>query len=85
MNPRSVNHLMPPDKLIPILKEHFKEDWEKLFLLCQEYDIAVDDHMFESLTFALARDFVPAFQEKKKRGPKSKWGTQQGAALVVEI
>ena len=82
---RVVNHLLRPGQRNPILKKHFDEDWEKLVLLCEEYEIPVDENMFVKLTFALAREFVAGFQEKKKRGPKPKWTTSRDAALVVEI
>ncbi len=40
---------------------------------------------FYRLALALARDFVPGFQEQKRRGARSKWTPFNKAALVVEI
>jgi len=59
------------------------EDDEKLRLLLKHYD--VEPLNFYSLALALARDFVPGFQEKVSRGRKIKWTDPVKAVLVVEI
>lgn len=85
IEPRVANYLLPANRLDPILEKHREEDAEKIALLCVEYDIPPDNFMFFRLSLALAREFIPGFQEKKKRGTKVKWNTSRHGVLVVEI
>jgi hypothetical protein len=57
----------------------------KLKLLCEYYKIKPNQSQYLELALSLAIDFVPGFQEKKKRGAKNKWTKWSGACLVVEI
>jgi hypothetical protein len=60
------------------------EDWEKILLLCEELNVATDDHMWPNLVIALAREYVPGFQTKTRPGRKTKWTDSRIGLLVVE-
>ena len=85
IGPRRITNYLNKDQVEVIIQGWVREDWEKLLLLCEEYKIATDDSMFRNLSLALARDFVPGFKEKKKRGQKSKWTPAHQGVLVVEL
>lgn len=54
-------------------------------MLCQHYGIPEGPDKYLHLSLALARDFVPAFQERNPRGRQAKWTALSRGALVVEI
>ena len=54
-------------------------------VLCKKYEIPTDEVMYRSLSLALAREFVPEFKEKRKKGPKAKWTSAHLGVLVVEL
>ena len=62
-----------------------QEDSDKLLALMEHYGITYGPSGFYLLALALARQFVPGFQEKKKVGRKTKWDDHVRATLVVEI
>jgi hypothetical protein len=69
----------------PTGQPQFKDDWTVITELCTEYGIVIDERMYERLAFALARDFVPAFQTENKTGPKIKWTDDRTGFLIVEL
>lgn len=62
--------------------EWFLEDAMKLYALCEEYKIKESPHMFQNLSLALAREFLP---EPKKGGNKKKWSIPISSCLVAEL
>jgi hypothetical protein len=67
------------------LRKWDRDDVENLWLLCDEYGIQPDEHMFVGLTLALARDFVPAFKERIRTGRKKKWTVAHEKYLLIDI
>lgn len=76
--------------------EYFLEDYQKLFLLCEHYGIeqanikdktgASHIYMLAQLSIALAEELkVPAFTEKKRRGPKEKWTEYNMGLLIASV
>ena len=76
--------------------EYFLEDYQKLLLLCEHYGIeqanikdktgASHIYMLAQLSIALAEELkVPAFTEKKRRGPKEKWTEFTMALLIAAV
>lgn len=87
ISPRPVllSYLHNEAKFMKFLNANAEEDANKLRLLCQHYDILEGAQMFRALSLALAREFVPGFQERKALGRPSKWTMLNKGALVVEI
>ena len=85
VKPREVGLLMPAEKRVAIARQWIREDWEKILLLCEHYDIPLGEQMFIDLTLALARDFVPGFKTKKKTGRKEKWTVGHEQYLLIDI
>ena len=84
--PRQIyNYLMPLDMRRQLYKKWQDEDWEKLMLLCEVYEVPVDGHVYLNLCLALAQDFIPGFQEKQKTGPKQKWTPNHDSVLLVDM
>ncbi len=76
--------------------EYFLEDYQKLLLLCEHYGIekanikdkigASHIYMLAQLSIALAEESkVPAFTEKKRRGPKEKWTEYNMGLLIASV
>lgn len=84
----------PEDHLPPLLQsfdkkvvneyafDNFKNDYENLMILCDEYNIEQSEHMFFNLSLELAREFIP---EHKAGGNKKKWNMYTGSVLVVDF
>jgi hypothetical protein len=68
-----------------IWRDQSEDEWNSVRQLCDEYGIEYDDNFWMNLAVALARDFVPAFQDKTRPGPKQKWTDHRRGILVVEI
>lgn len=83
--PRRVNLLLSPAAQEEVVDQWLREDQEKMLLLCKEYEIEPNKHMYENLCYALARDFVPGFQEKKKTGRTGKWSLDHELCLLIDI
>lgn len=82
IQPRTITNYLMKEQ---IFREWAKEDWEKIELLCGEYEVAIDDDLYMNLTLALAKDFVPGFKEIKRRGIRKKWSDERRDALVIDI
>ena len=61
------------------------DEYSSVRNLAEEYEIADSESFWMDLAIALARDFVPAFQEKSRPGPKLKWTEMRKSTLVVEL
>lgn len=85
IEPRVVGILTSDEEVTNLTEKWAAEDYAKLRELAKHYEI--DDGPFWGLQLAraLAREFVPGFQEKKSAGRKSKWTDWHKGALVVEI
>lgn len=67
------------------IKERSQDFEERLGLLCEHYNIEIKGQSWLPLVLAMAKDFVPGFQEKQKRGRKKKWDHFTRGVLVVEV
>lgn len=74
------NHRRNPYQDHPVLGKHpdqeltYNETVERFSELFKHHGIREDGcNAFIDLAFKLAEEFVPAFQPKKKRGPKRQW------------
>jgi len=63
----------------------FNTKIEKLILLAGHYNIPIDDNMNIALALRLAEEFIPGFQETKKKGPSTKWNILTRGILYAEI
>jgi hypothetical protein len=80
-----VGPLASDEKARDAVKIQSDDEWKSILQLCDEYEVRIDDDLWMNLALALARDFVPAFQERKRPGPKTKWNSYRCGILVVEI
>lgn len=85
MEPRILGLLLTSDEVKKKTDKWVEEDFAKLRLLCKHYGIQESVSMYVQLSLALAREIVPAFKEKVKRGRKTKWNDFAKGSLVVEI
>jgi hypothetical protein len=77
--------LFPDDEEEEKIRKWNEEDNEKIQLLMEHYGVEAGPNSFKFLVLALARDFVPGFQEKRKKGRKTKWTVHRKGLLTVEI
>jgi hypothetical protein len=85
IEPRKIGLLLNGQQVKELKATWHKEDAAKLRLLCKHYGIHESVSMYYELSLALAREIVPGFKEKVKRGRKSKWDDLTKGLLVVEI
>ncbi len=85
VDPRRVGLLSTEEYAKKQFAKWTDEDREKLLLLCDEFGVKTNNFMFENLALALAREYVPGFQEKRKTGTKTKWTQWRLGMLVVEL
>ncbi|NMV41840.1 hypothetical protein [Ralstonia insidiosa] len=77
--------LRSQDALRSTIAEHDREDREKLIELAAHYNIPVGPNFHYELLLALAREYVPGFQEETATGRKKKWTFEKQFELADDV
>jgi hypothetical protein len=84
LEPMQIGLLAHDDDRAPKISERVKEESRRLDLLSEHYGLDQGDYF--ALALALAREFVPGLQDKKRgRGAPKKWGEIEMALLYADV
>jgi hypothetical protein len=83
--PRPIGYLASEEQRAKWSEDWAAEDLGKLDALREHYGIEPGPHQYMALSLAMAREFVPGFQEEAKKGRPAKWDSVTKGILVVEV